>query len=169
VTGVPTAIANHQKGRYNSCMIDLDAPIVPGKSAAGISVGSTVGDLLSMVGPHSTTKLSNGEWHDLGSIRVWTKDGMVTQVGVYSGYRGMLQPGIGVGSTISDVEASFGCSVQEDKEDNLVVPTSPGWCFETEEWKSPKTAGNNRTARITSIFVFGCGQCIMKERPTLQE
>ena len=135
-------------------MIDLDAPIIPGKSAAGIVVGSAVSELLSTVGTHSTTKLSGGDRHDLGLVKVWTKDGVIIQVGVYSGYRGMMHPGIGVGSTISEVEESFGCSVEEDQEDNLVVPTSPGWCFETEEWKAPQTVSDNRNARIVSIFVF---------------
>jgi hypothetical protein len=83
---------------------------------------------------------------------------MIIQIGVYSGYRGVLQPGIRVGATISEVEQSFGCSVEQDEEDNLVVPTSPGWCFETEEWKSPQTVSNNRDARIVSIFIFGFPQ-----------
>lgn len=135
-------------------MIDLDAPIVPGRSAAGVIVGTAVSELLSTVGAHTIAKLSGADRHDLGMVMVWAEDGVITQVGVYSGYRGMLQPGIRVGSTISEVEESFGCSVQEDEEDNLVVRTSPGWCFETEEWKSPKIVSSNRNARIVSIFVF---------------
>jgi hypothetical protein len=70
----------------------------------------------------------------------------------------VLQPSIRVGSTISDGEDSFGCSVQEDEEDNLVVPNSPGWCFDTEEWKIPQTVSNNRKSRIVSIFVISCPQ-----------
>jgi len=135
-------------------MIDLDAPIVPGRSAAGVFVGTAVSELLSTVGAHAITKLSSSERHDLGVVKVWAKDGVIIQVGVGSGYRGMLQPGIRVGSTISEVEESFGCCVQEDEEDNLVVPTSSGWCFETDEWMSPHTVSSNRKARIVSIFVF---------------
>jgi len=136
-------------------MIDLDAPIVPGQSAAGVLVGSAMSKLLSAAGEHSTTKLSGSERHDFGVVKVWAKNGVIIQVAVYSGYRGTLQPGIRIGSTISEVEKSFGCSVQEDEEDNLVVPTSPGWSFETGEWKGPQTVSNNRNARIVSIFVFG--------------
>jgi hypothetical protein len=44
---------------------------------------------------------------------------------------------------------------QEDEEDNLAVPSSPGWCFETEEWKWPQTVNSNGNAQIVSIFVFG--------------
>jgi len=151
-------IANHQEEHYNLRMIDIDAPIVPGKSAAGVLVGSVVSELLATVDTQSTTNQSRGEQHDFGTVKVWSKDGVIIQVGVYSGYRGVLRPGIGVGSTISDVEESFGCSVQEDAEDNLVVPTSAGWCFETEEWETPQTVTNNRNARIVSIFVFGCSR-----------
>lgn len=139
-------------------MIDLDAPIVPGKSAAGVVVGSVVSELLATEHAPSTTKLSSGEKHDFGTVKVWAKDGMIVQVGLCSGYRGVLQASIGVGSTISDVEKAFGRSVQEDEEDNLVVPNSPGWCFETEEWRNPQTVSNNRDARIISIFVFHCSQ-----------
>jgi len=144
-----------EKAATIQAMIDLDAPIVPGRSAAGVAVGSAVSDLLSRVGAHSTMKLSGGERHDLGAVKIWAKDGVIIQVGVYSGYRGILQPGIRIGSTISEVEKSFGCSVQEDEEDNLVVPSSPGWCFETEEWKGPQIVNSNRNAQIVSIFVFG--------------
>ena len=114
-------LASPQEDHYNSGMIDLDAPIVPGKSAAGVFVGTAVSDLLLTVGTHAITKLSSGERHDLGAVKVWAKDGVIIQVGVCSGYRGMLQPGVRVGSTISEVEESFGCSVQEDEEDNLVL------------------------------------------------
>ncbi len=92
------------------------------------------------------------EKHDFGPVKVWANDGVIIQVGVYFGYRGALQDAIRVGSTLSDVEDCLGCSVQEDEDDNLVVPNSPGWCFETEEWKSPKTVSDNRGARIASIF-----------------
>ncbi len=135
-------------------MIDFDAQIVPGKSAAGFSIGGLVIELPAAVGPRSTTKLSSDEEHDLGAIKVWAKEGVITQIGVYSGYRGALQPGIRIGATIADVEDSFGSPVQHDEEENLVVPDSPGWCFETEEWGTPQTISNNRNARIVSIFVF---------------
>jgi hypothetical protein len=135
-------------------VIDLNAPIVPAKSAAGVSIGDSVTQLLAAIRPRSTRKLYFGESYDLGEIRVWAKDGVVTQIGVYSGYRGNLPPNIHIGSSIADVEKSFGCTVEEDEDDNLVVPNSLGWCFETEEWRAPMTVSNNRNARIVSIFVF---------------
>jgi len=134
-------------------MIDNSAPIVPGKSAAGISIGGLVKEMLTTATTRSTTNLSSGERHDLGEIKVWAKHGVITQIGVYSGYLGVLEPGVRIGSTIAEVEECFGCSVEEDEEDNLVVPNSPGWCFETEQWATPQTVSNNRNAKITSIYV----------------
>jgi hypothetical protein len=135
-------------------VIDIDAPIVPGKSAAGFSIGSLVSDQLPAIRPQSTTNQSKHETHDLGIVKVWANGDVVYQIGVYSGYRGALPSGVGIGSTIADVEDFFGSLVQEDDEDNLVVPDSLGWCFETEEWGAPQTVSNNRKARIVSIFVF---------------
>jgi hypothetical protein len=135
-------------------MIDLDAFIVPGNAAAGISIGSEVAGLLATIRPQSETKLPNSVKHDLGAVKVWSRDSIITQIGVYRGYRGILQPAIHIGSTVSDVEQVFSCSVKEDAEDNLIVPNSPGWCFETEAWGARHTVSDNRNAKIVAIFVF---------------
>jgi hypothetical protein len=58
-------------------MIDLDAPIVPGKSAVGVLVGSVVGELLATV--HSTTKLSSGRSMILGRSRSGPKTASLTK------------------------------------------------------------------------------------------
>lgn len=134
-------------------MIDLDAAIVPGKSAAGIAVGADVRDLLALNRPSATTQQSDYRVHDFGPIRVWSSCNVIQQVGVYSGYRGSLDNKIHVGTTIGDVERLFGGEVQEDLEDNLIVSNSAGWCFETEQWKSPNLK-ENRGAQITAIFIF---------------
>ena len=107
----------HQPSRNTAAiqgMIDNDAPIVPGKSAARISIGGLVSESLSAAPTRSKTKLSDGEAHDLGAIKVWVNEGIITQIGVYSGYRGVLEPGIRIGSTIADVEDCFGCSAEEE-------------------------------------------------------
>jgi hypothetical protein len=135
-------------------MIDVEAPIVPGKSAAGISIGGLVSELVATAPTPPRKNLSGAETHDLGSVRVWADHGVITQICVYSGYRGVLEPGVRIGSTLADVEESFGCSVEEDEADNLVVPNSPGWCFETEPWTMPQPVSKNRKAKIVSICVF---------------
>ena len=57
-------------------------------------------------------------------------------------------------ATIEEIEAHFGRSVEEDEDDNLVVPGSPGWCFETEQWIEGRILGQNRKARVVEIYVF---------------
>jgi hypothetical protein len=136
-------------------MVDLDATIIPGKGASGISIGTNLRDLPEGTRPQSVTPLlSGGLKHDLGSVKIWSKDGVITQVGVYSGYRGTLRSDIRVGSTLAEVEDCFGCPVEENDEDNLVVPGFPGLCFDTEEWGGNHTISENRNARITAIYVF---------------
>ena len=81
-------------------MIDIRAPIVPGKLAAGISIGGLVKELLTTVTTQSTTKLSSGERYDLDVIKLWVKNGVITQICVRSGYRGVLENRISIGSTI---------------------------------------------------------------------
>jgi hypothetical protein len=100
-------------------MIDLGAPIVPGKSAAGVLLGSVVNELLATVRPRTTTKVSIGEKHDLGAVNVWAKDGVIIQVGVYSGYRGLLQSGIRLGSTIRSRILSAVLSKKTEKTTSL--------------------------------------------------
>jgi len=96
---------------YNSEMLDLESVIVPAKAAGRVSIGSAVSDFLSFNRPQSTTQLADGEKHDFGAVQIWVKNGIVTQVGVYSGYEGMLQSAIRIGSTIADIEDCFGCSI----------------------------------------------------------
>ena len=111
-------------------------------------------EFLSLNHPQSTTQLADAEEHDFQAIKLWAKNGIVTQIRVYSGYRGILESAIRIGSTIADVEDCFAFSVEEDEADNLIVPNSLGWCFETQAWGDPKTVANNRNARIVAIFVF---------------
>ena len=123
-------------------------------SAAGVFIGSDVRMLLAQVKPISTTKLSDCLRHDFGSVSVWSKGNMIDQIGVFDGYQGALHGRIRVGSTIADMEEVFGAQVEEDEEDKLIVPGSPGWCFETESWSENQIVAENRHARITEICVF---------------
>jgi hypothetical protein len=128
---------------------DLDAPIVPGISAGGILIGH-IAHLRGGI-----AKLSSGREivDQFQSLKVWSAAGRVIQVGVYDGYRGLIEGRIGIGSSIVDIEEWCGCSVTEDAEDNLIVAARPGWCFETEPWTGGHSVTMNRNARVTAIFV----------------
>jgi hypothetical protein len=129
--------------------IDLTAPIKPGTSAAGIALGERTAALPR---PLRKAPLSGLELFEYSCVSVWVQHGFVHQVGVCEGYSGTLAEGIGVGSSIADVERLIG-KVEEDEEDNLIVVGYPGWCFETEEWLGHRIKDNG-PARITSICIY---------------
>jgi hypothetical protein len=131
---------------------DLDAPIKPGESSAGIMIGSKIEVLLAQVGLPPSQVVSG--FHKLQSASVWSARGLVVQIGIYEGYRGLIDGKIGIGSSVPEVEAWCGCKVVEDEEDDLIAIGRPGWSFETEEWGGDHTVGTNRSARINAIFVF---------------
>jgi hypothetical protein len=135
---------------------DLNAPIIPGKTAAGIAVGSTVKDFILRAAPTLTTELSSGVIrYEFGPVvKVWVRNGVVDQIGVYAGYHGLLDGKIGIGSTIAQVEDWCGSPVEEDEEDNLIAPGSHGWCFDTEDWVGELTVSSNRNAAVKQIFVL---------------
>ena len=129
--------------------IDVTAPIMPGRSAAGIALGSLAAELPR---PLRKVPLSGLERFEYACVSVWVHQGSVHQVGVRQGYSGTLPEGIGIGSSIADVERLIG-RAQEDDRDNVIVVGYPGWCFETEEWLGHRIE-NYGHARINSICVY---------------
>jgi hypothetical protein len=132
---------------------DLRASIVPGFSSAGIEIGSRIEDLFSQSQPGGTERRSEYLVHDFVSVKVWSLNGLVIQIGVYQGYRGTLDHKIGIGSSIAEVEDWCRCQVVENDEDNLIAMGWPGLSFETNQWVGNHTAERNRNASITGIFV----------------
>ena len=117
-------------------IFDIAAPIIPGREAAGIRLGSPLhGDLA----------------HE--AVRLFGSSGLVKQIAVRAGYLGHIAgTPLGIGSTIREIEHIMG-PVVEDEKDNLVVQGSDGWCFETERWTGQDIKAN-AGARVVSICVF---------------
>ena len=134
-------------------MFDLDAAIIPGESAAGVCVGQTIADILVDEKPNAIVCLRAAIKYDFGIVHLWVTDGSISQIGLFSGYRGLMQSGIKIGSTIGEIQRAIG-PVVEDDEDNLVVPGSLGWCFETEEWLEGHQPEQNPNAQVSEIYVF---------------
>ena len=135
-------------------MIDLTAPIVPGVSAAGITLRTPIDPLLVEHGLVQTERRGGRAIYELPSIKIWVVDRLVTQIGVSTGYLGKVNHKISIGSTIREVEELFHLSVVEDEEDNLCVQAMPGWSFETTEWISDHSVKSNLDACIVEIFVY---------------
>ena len=138
-------------------MLDLNAAIVPGRSAAGIALGARASDLGFRTDP-SRLDLGQGvSVCDLGPVRVWIREGMVDQIGVRAPYAGAIETGgIRIGSTLREVAEALG-RVFEDDEDNLIVADCAGLSFETGQWRGEpgrEIVDENLDAKITAIFVF---------------
>lgn len=137
-----------------SNVFNLDAPIMPGKSAAGISIDDSIEDILLQAQPFTITDLSQEKRYQFGSVSLWVNDkGKIKQIGLYPGYRGKIADLIGIGSTISEVIGSLGIVV-EDEEDNLVVEGLPGWCFDSSQWRLLRSGVPDTSATITEMFIF---------------
>jgi hypothetical protein len=133
---------------------NLDAPILPGKSAAGVSIGDYIGDILRQAVPLAINDLPTGRRYQLGSVTLWVnKTGNIQQIGLYAGYTGKINQSIGIGSSIREITTLFG-NVIEDEQDNLEVEGFPGWCFESSPWPSPQQVAPDLDASITQIFIF---------------
>jgi uncharacterized protein (TIGR02996 family) len=134
--------------------VDPEAPIVPGVSAAGIALGGPAEDVFTSVPPNDVEPRSGCDVYRLGPLDLWVADGKVTQVGVYFGYHGRLEGGIGIGSTIKEIEASLG-RVFVNMDGDCEVRGSAGWCFITEPRSGRAGRKPPGRARVTGIFVFG--------------
>lgn len=141
--------------------MNIDAPIVPGESAAGIQLGSPIEELLN----EHKNSFDSGEVVNLSPsfplniryrsamVDIWAIKGRVEQIMVHDGYRGKLMEKIGLGSTFADIERHIG-AWEEDEEDNLVIPDFPGLFFRVEGYfpelqKDPAF----RQAPIKEIYV----------------
>ncbi len=121
------------EGSRASFSIDLDAPIVPGAAAAGIRLGSHTAPMLRAVPPEFTEPRENNavavhHWHS-GAVRVFDRAGIVDQVLVAAGYRGLLMDCLSVGSTLEEIERA-GYRWFEDDEDNLCLRGVDGLTFD---------------------------------------
>ncbi len=123
-------------------------------SAAGIAIRSPAAEILPLILHHAEELLSGMRRYRAGFLDLWVTDGLVSQIGLYSGYQGRLAKGIGIGSTVVEIERALG-KVGLDGEGNRVVRGSPGWCFEVEERRGPPGGPKSlRQARVTGIYVF---------------
>jgi hypothetical protein len=130
-------------------MLNRDEPIIPGIGAAGIRLGASLASVIGNIASQNPSR----RMYALGAVTLWARDGHINQIGVSDGYRGKIAGLIGVGSTLAELHNAFG-SITGDDEDNLVVDSLPGCCFETEEWHHGSSPELNGVCRITWIFVF---------------
>ena len=117
-------------------MIDLDAPIIPGVSAAGFHIGQffernlLIGSAFVSEPIHSAfDRSSNTVCYRSESVDLWVTNSVIQQIGVHSAYRGKLLGQIALGMTIEDIERRIGSSM-EDNEDKLAIGGVEGLRFD---------------------------------------
>ena len=141
--------------------MNIEAPIVPGESAAGIQLGSPIEETLKEQEPRFISEevanplvlLPSITRYRSAMVDLWVRDGIVDQIMVHGGYRGKLMDKIGLGSTIADIERDIG-AWEEDEEDNLVIRDLPGVGFEIEGYFPGLKDPAFRQAPIKEIYVF---------------
>jgi hypothetical protein len=135
-------------------MIDLDAPIIPGESAAGLRIGQPQQQILALQ-PKRTEPLHNCIKYDFGAVAVWVARKKVSQIGLVKGYRGAfaMAPDVRVGCTLLALEALGEIDVDED--DNTVVSGLAGVVFDVTKASGKKSASGTRDhVRIRGIYVI---------------
>lgn len=117
-------------------MIDLDAPIIPGKGAAGLVLNAQIEPILEEnPGVFKSEKIVNSfvpvnlTRYRSPAVDLWEEDGCIVQIMVHSEYQGKLDSKIGIGSTVADIQHLYG-QCEEDEDDNLIIKEIPGLYFD---------------------------------------
>lgn len=138
-------------------MLDLNAPILPGQSAAGIQVGQSIAEVLHQVPALTIETSPTLTLYKFGAVWVWSQDEIVDQIAVFEGYTGTLPSGVGLGMSLAEVQLRMGLVV-EDWDDTLRVEGSDGWCFDTSSWDNGWEVEQNLEAKLVEIAVFNSKQ-----------
>ena len=134
-------------------MVNIDSPIIPGKSAGDINLETSIEDVLQQVGEIFEVEhnISSGKGYEgitkyrSKDIDLWVQDGRVWQIVVHGNYSGkVLDTSIGLGSTMTDAKNILGDITLFIE--NIMVKTLPGISFEPET--------EDMAARIVEIYVW---------------
>jgi hypothetical protein len=149
--------------------LDLDAPIVPGRSAGGCQIGQSIESLFALEweewqGEPITDfsgNLTGLTVFRTDAVDLWvSEEGVISQIGVHGPYRGKLFERIELGMTIDDIERLVGPCAQ-DVEDNLSIYGIRGLAFDVE-WRPNYFIAEDldfqlpalRFSPLTRFFVF---------------
>lgn len=130
-------------------MIDLNAPIVPGKSAAGVVLGTNISKVIDdhrFSFSASNLDSKTGEMkYTSNNIVLWTQSEKICQIMVRENYQGLVNGVMGVGTSLNLVRSQLG-DTDLDEYDNLVIKGIAGLSIEIDVDGNPST--------VTEIYVF---------------
>jgi hypothetical protein len=137
--------------------MNLDAPILPGKSAAGINLGSSIRDVIAVEKPDRIQQLMACDTFTFGPVKIWAgKNGLITEICVGNSCNATTPQGVRVGMNLRQIEQKIG-EPYEDEEDVLQIRGIPGLALETTPWKEEYSSHAGRfdpDAVVTHLFVF---------------
>jgi hypothetical protein len=132
---------------------DLNAPIIPGRSAAGVRLEESVNCVLETNTPAQVEDRGEVTVYRFGGVSLFVRNGAIDQIGVHQGFSGAMR-GVTIGTTIAEVSRLLG-PVIEDEDDNLAVEGIEGWCFESTEFRPPfSEVAKNLDATVKEMFVY---------------
>jgi hypothetical protein len=127
--------------------LDLRAIISPGLSAAGLAIGDPIPEIppdkernLVFISGQEMTEST------YGPVIILSQHDRIAEISLTEGFEGRTEKGIGIGSTLGEVETLYGEVKLEDSEELFFTPSTPGWCFDTR--------GTHWEARIERIDVY---------------
>lgn len=127
----------------NIYKIDENAPIIPGKSAAGFTLGIKKSDIDKQVlDLFEFIEIYNKYLPECPPLHEYrTKDlilhfyeNKLTQIGLIGNYKGKLDDNLGLGDLVKDFELKYG-DLTEGDEEELVFSNLKGLCFEVDNSK----------------------------------
>ena len=143
--------------------IDLNAPIVAGKSAAGFMLGMQKNDVSrEVLDLFTVTEIINEYVKGTPLYKYYTDEvilffeqDQLTQIGLFNNYKGTVCNELGLGSMVKDFEAAFGDMVEGD-EDQLIFTNLKGLCIEVDS--SAYTSANWKIEiprqKVTEIYIY---------------
>ena len=106
---------------------DLNSPIIPGRSAAGLNLGISLDDVnpvaLQSLNWSKESHIINDKqthWDEYSSPDLYLRfiDGVLSTIGVMGKYQGKIMQGLGIGDKVDLFEHVFG-NLMEGDEDEL--------------------------------------------------
>jgi len=139
-------------------VIDLTASILPGKSLAGITLGTAANTLIPQLEILAEYTEEPGLVHyEIDSVDIWVKDGVVVKLAALDNYTGKIDNQVGIGSTVQKTFKVLG-PLAENKKGEIRATQVQGLGFGTDGWIEARTQEMNLAVNlaqeITEICIF---------------
>lgn len=112
--------------------MNLFAPIIPGISAAGISIGDKILPIIQKCNPNRIQQTISGDIFHFDNLKLWsTPDRMaIYQIAVFGAYTGGTKEGLAINTPVSEITEQIG-ALRIGEYDELCIDSYPGIGLET--------------------------------------